>query len=538
MYFRMSGENRTAFRKFRKQMTLAGNLKDIDEKRAAVEKLYKMILSDPEVRRMVYNSQLKDTALDLISDHRKLPNNPDSFVKVMDDLEEYLKGDGKKVKREKMQFTFQGRQEAIDIINSGGEIVSYLSTLSGECPLMKAEVEFVEKLGKGSYGAAFLVKIDGMGNKQYVAKRMVILSEIESNPYGKAKTLRELAEDMHQRTMVSAEAVISVNGGDPDEVIEPDGKFMYLYVPTYAKVCKVTYNMEEKRTDGKGTVKIPKGSYLCENNQYSEYINGVLCGELYRKGISVNFLDVFSFITCPVEGSADDWEKRGSQYVFMEKIDDEIGKYLKTLSRDRVEAELPSIYAQILHAILCYQRTYQLQHNDLHDANVFMEYIKPDAEFNGQQLYDAEWFHYSVDGEDYYFPYTRILAKIGDFGLSVKYSHPIVGDKESATGGYDQEDGYGPWVPNWYTENYDVLTITYRLYWFNMSNKFIGSVLDYILREGKGDMSLLFSSNNLRPRVKKLEDMGSITPKSIFENILGNYRTKPSSGRIVTLGVI
>ena len=130
------------------------------------------------------------------------------------------------------------------------------------------------------------------------------------------------------------------------------------------------------------------------------------------------------------------------------------------------------------------------------------------------------------------------MAKIGDFGLSVKYSHPIVGDMESATGGYDQEDGYGPWIPNWYTENYDVLTITYRLYWFNMSNKFMGSVLDYILREGKGDMSLLFGSNNLRPRVKKLEDMGSITPKSIFENILGSYRTKPSSGRIVTLGVI
>lgn len=530
--------NRTAIRKFRKQMYLAGSMKDGEEKRNAVEKLYRMTLGDPEMRRMVYESNLHDSILGQISDNRKLQNLSDSFVKVMDDLEEYLKGDGEKVRREKIQFKFQGRQEAIDIINSGGELVSYLSTLSSMCPLMKAEVEFVEELGKGSYGAAFLVKIDGMGNKQYVAKRMVILSEVKSNPYGKAKTLRELADDMHKQTMVSAEAIISVNGGDPDEIIELDRGVMYLYVPTYATVCKVTYNMEEKRTDGRGTVKIPKGSYLCENNQYSEYINGVLCGELYRNGTSVNFLDVFSFITCPVEGSSDEREKRGSQYVFMEKIDGEIEKYLGKLPQDRLVAELPSIYAQIIHAVLCYQKTYQLQHNDLHDSNVFIEYIKPDAEFNGQKLYDADWFHYVIDGEDFYFPYTRILAKIGDFGLSVKYSHPIVGDMESATGGYDQEDGDGPWVPNWYTENYDILTISYRLYWYHKSDKFMGSVIDYIMQEGKGNILDLFNNFNLRPRVDKLENMGSITPKSIFENILGSYRTKPSSGRIVTLGVI
>lgn len=440
---------------------------------------------------------------------------------------------------QKVIMKFHGRDEVLNIVNSGGELVSFLSSQTGECPLIGSDIELLGKLGEGSYGAAFSVRLKGMGAKEYVAKRMNIDSELEKFNMDRPRPLREVAEVIEKITMVSAGSIIAANGGDPDRIYTPDenGNFS-LYKPYYASICKTNSTMKIPRSDGSGVdVTIPKGSYLCENNQYSEYINGVLCGDLYRNGTSANFIDVFDFMTCP-EGDVNGTEKEGHQYIFMEKIDSSYDNWGKCISSHESSFTMIEVfYIQILHAIATYQKTYQLQHNDLHTGNVFIERITPETVFKGQNLNDAEWFHYTVGKVDLYLPCIPILAKIGDFGLAVKYSHPIVGDKESAMEGYDQDDGDGPWIPNWYTESYDMLTISSRIYEDNPNNRFIIDIMKWIL--GSDDIMSNFLSTG-RPKLSILSGLKNASPLKVLTNkkLMGKYMTKPTSGKIVTLGNI
>ena len=94
-------------------------------------------------------------------------------------------------------------------------------------------------------------------------------------------------------------------------------------------------------------------------------------------------------------------------------------------------------------------------------GNVFIEYINENnVVFDNQELKNANYFHYSIRGYNIYIPATDVLVKIGDFGLSVKYSYPVIGDKEVFESGYDQQDGDGPWIPNIFIPSYDSLYFT------------------------------------------------------------------------------
>lgn len=446
---------------------------------------------------------------------------------------------------ESIVFKFHGRQEALNIINSGGDIVSYLSDRSDDCPLIGSEIELVKKLGKGVAGAAFLVKIQGMGPKEYVAKAIKIYSTIDYFTLDKPRTLRDIATALGRQSLTSVESIIAVNGGMPDEIIEPDAYGgVYIYVPIYSKLCRIKEDVEYMKTDGSQTkVIFPTGSYLCDENQYSEYINGLLCGNLYRDGISINFIDVFDFITCPLSDGIGELGKSGRQYIFMEKIDssyDKWSKCIEDIHTDEISL-IEVFYIQIIHAIATYQKIYQLQHNDLHPGNIFIEKIKPNSQFNGQNIHDCDYFHYHIDDTDLYLPYIPILAKIGDFGLSVKYSKPIVGDEVSVSTGYDQQDGDGPWIPNWYTESYDILTVTNRIH-LESSNKFITNVLMWMLNvNGKKFVrEAYFVRKTGRPFVHILDSLKNASPKKVLTNkqLMSKYTVKPSEGKIVTLGFI
>ena len=69
-------------------------------------------------------------------------------------------------------FEFQGRDETIKIIDTGGNLVEYLTTQSAECPLFEADsIKLVKKLGEGQAGApAWLINVPGAGRREYVAK--------------------------------------------------------------------------------------------------------------------------------------------------------------------------------------------------------------------------------------------------------------------------------------------------------------------------------------------------------------------------------
>nr|QBK86561.1 MAG: protein kinase [Marseillevirus LCMAC102] len=437
----------------------------------------------------------------------------------------------------KIQFQFQGRKEALDIVDTGGELVAYLANEDVICPLIGSKIKLVKELGKGAFGTAFLIKIKGMGPKEYVAKRTKGL--VKTGSIGHNLPLEKVANWLSKKIMTNSQTIINLNGGDPEKIIGARDK---IYIPGYSTICRTDKLEDYERFDADGATVIQPGSYLCDDEQYSEYVIGVLAGNLYRNHISINFLDVFGFASCITTKKV---KPKVFQYVFMDKIDAELSKMDPNIF-DKISA---SFLIQIIHAIATYQHYYKLVHNDLHPGNVFVEYVTPNTKFNGQPLYDADWYHYHIFGSDIYMPATPYIAKIGDFGLSVKWSSTLVGSKESVTTGFDQLDGNGPWIPNWYAESYDMLFITRQFYAINSGSIFIQRLFSKMLGLDTVDRPNLdkavikfFTSGNRRPKMEYLETLAlqGATPKAILTNkkLLEKCFNKPSSGKIVTLGTL
>ncbi len=64
------------------------------------------------------------------------------------------------IEPELIRFKFHGRDEAVKIVNTGGDLVEYLTGQASNCPLINSEVKFVKELGKGAAGApAWLINI-------------------------------------------------------------------------------------------------------------------------------------------------------------------------------------------------------------------------------------------------------------------------------------------------------------------------------------------------------------------------------------------
>ncbi len=430
----------------------------------------------------------------------------------------------------KVQFRFYGRKDVLDIVDTGGALVSYLANEDSICPLIGSKIKLVKELGKGSFGTAFLIEIEGMGPKEYVAKRTkksVVFTNVHQT-----YSLKKWAKFISEKFMTDLRTTINLNGGDPKKIIHEGDK---IYVPKYSKQCHTSKLKNYPRFDGKGDTVIQPGSYLCKNELYSEYVIGILAGNLYRQHISINFIDVFGFATCPIKKKA---ALTVSQYIFMDKID----MSLNQIPRKYAGGTMASILLiQIIHAIATYQHHYKISHNDLHDGNVFIEYVTPSTKFNGETLYDADWYHYHISGTDIYIPAIPYIAKIGDFGFSVKWSSPIVGNKMSIKTGINQYDGHGPLCPNWYSKSYDMLHITHFFYKSNPKNSFIRKLYMRIGFEPLLEEKIIRPKIE-RPQMKPLESLAlrGATPKDILTNkeLLGDCFNKPPSGKIVTLGTI
>ena len=308
-------------------------------------------------------------------------------------------------------FKFNGISEIMDVIGTGGSVVKLLAKQSHICPLIGSKIKFVKKIGEGEMGTVFLIKIQGMGPKKYVAKKTDIINNIDailiSEIMMRGSTLNDYAKKLSNKYLIEPSIFLEMNGGNPSRVMT---KKDIIIIPYYAEACKTKTKTKFKRFDINGQTIIPKGSYLCENNQYSEYIIGVLIGELYRNGCSINFIDVFDFATCidPTK------TKRAKQYVFMDKIDTTVKNLID--NDDLQPAHSGILMIQILHAIACYQHYYSISHNDLHNDNVFIEKIKPNTIFNNQKLFDL--------AKDIVL--DEVLGIVGVSGDNILFSNNIV----------------------------------------------------------------------------------------------------------------
>ena len=408
----------------------------------------------------------------------------------------------------KIKIIFEGNEEIIKVVESGKFLNKYIGLPSEACPLIDANIKFVEKLGEGKYGAVFLIKIKDDNSKKYVVKKSNIkFNYIDIKKSEISEILKEIDIDLN--TFLSLQLP---SFSREFEKISDFGRIKILIPPNICKLSNYelfTSIPQIGDDDILAKILVPKGSYLCNDNSFSEYIIGAYIGKLYRDKMCINFINMYSMFTCPNKDSSE--KDIFQQYIFMDKIDAELCdclpcispleyKKLNLLSFDFSAKQknlnlsnipfnkldiINGIYIQTMFAIATYQEHLKISHNDLHCGNIFIEYVTPDTTFNGQNIADANYFHYKIKGMDIYFPAIFAIVKIGDFGLSVKYSKPIVGYRRIFEDGYasreeydpyDPEDQYDPLIPNYYLSAYDSLYFTVNYGQFLSPNMFEGDL--------------------------------------------------------------
>jgi serine/threonine protein kinase len=472
-----------------------------------------------------------------------------------------------------IKVIFEGQDEIIKAIDSQSEIVTLLGLPSEKCALIGSKIKLIKLLGKGAQGTVFQIEFPGMGEKIYVAKKANMTLEVYNTQQSKA----EKYLDKINLTWADIRDWQSSKNVDKWENANPYDKVSIVIPP---KMClsnqrifeaipsNVKYNSDLPYTNDGKHIDIPKGSYICNNQSFSELAIAIYVGKLYRDNICINFFNTYSMFTCVNQKQYNSDFNEYTQYTFMDKIDGALNNYHQCIKWNKYIEEnkrispniTDGIYIQTLFAIAAYQHYNRISHNDLHLGNLFVEFVTSETTYNGEKLIDADFYHYSIGGNDIYIPAIPVLAKIGDFGLSIKYTEPIIGCLEVFEDGMNTNDGTGAWIPTVYIPQYDSLYFT---------GVYIIGVVKAIVYENATDMmrdcmtfmcpninaesfknttphttilTLLtkegyLKPSNYRPVLNKLAEV-----KNARETLLGPvmkyYSTKPKSGKIITIGKI
>lgn len=454
-----------------------------------------------------------------------------------------------------VELFFNGRKEIIEIIDTGGDIVKHLAKINQICPLIGSDIKLVEKLGKGASGIVFSVEFPGKGEKLYAAKKTN--STMYNIRFPTNKTYMERFNEVF-KTAGDEMNVESSDFFDFNNIEDPNANpppYKNLYYPEFlVDTCKTTKSF--KRTDGNGLTDVPAGSLICKNS-VTEIIMSLMVGEIARDESSINFIDTFYFATCSTPSM-----DKISQYTFMERIDTTLNKLVGDKNKGPVYGKAPkdkeiiSIYLQVIHALAVMQNRYSIVHGDLHTDNVFIEKNTPDKKWKNELLDDVDTLEFKLDGQDsIYIPSieTTYIAKLGDWGLSVKYpteNNPIIiGDENVFDYGYNQGNGAGPWLPNFYSQAYDTAYFTARVHALLPRNDFIKRIVMWMIGydpdkipnpETEDKFTRIFAPiTGYRPSIKNkvlTNELLHVTPLSILTNerLMGDYLKNPGG---VTLEV-
>lgn len=429
---------------------------------------------------------------------------------------------------EVLTLFYKDREEVLKIYNTGGNIVQYLGGVNKRlCPLLGASIKTVKKLGKGSWGTVFEVYFND-GRTRHYAVKVVTNTKILHKSVS-LQTVQQFADELSEEYNIDADIVVQFNGGNSSKMTKS------VILPFWATNCSRDKKVYSK-TNCKGKVTVPKGSYICPNNAYVEYMISLLVSSKLTQGISINFLDTFGFMTC----------SDLKQYMFMEKIDCPLSKLRSCIGHGtKLDSILNSITIQLLHAISVYQKL-KIVHNDLSVDNVFLEKVTDKTVFNKQTLIDADYFSYKVGRKIIYIPKCPVIVKIGDWGLAAKYSSPYIIPAdvidESACFKTDVEKTHGL-LPNYYTDFYDPLMILADILKHFSGEKLplIRSIFETMvgMKHKTAIDKYWISDSYYRPRAVVLDEVSKVGVRSILTDsmLMEQYLTKPPKGsKIVLLG--
>ncbi len=496
-----------------------------------------------------------------------------------------------------IKIMFEGREEFLHVIAGKGSIVKIMTDPSPVCPLMGTEIVMGNLLGQGMAGSVFEVTFPTVSGTKSTRKYAVKKQSGFAVLLHAGRDDKTTWLDLQKKYNIKAEKIIAYNKltAKPTESI---AGLTSVWIPTFMESCVLMRNKIVTRFDKKGKITFKPGDSMCPMVN-SEFAISLLTGSLYRSGKSINFLDVFYFATCP-DTIITDGSQVG-QYTFMERVDTSVRKlnrclgglvFAKTpdgtpvknpsgsltkcsLGQNQglappgilttiatklfgplptpfiMESTLNSIIIQTIHGMYTYQHTYSLIHGDLHDDNLFIEFVTPTMVWNNQRVIDADYFEYRVavtakTTKSIYIPYSPVIVKIGDWGYAGKYSTPRIVNKKVIDDGFDQYTGEGPLVPNFYNEVYDLYFMMYSLYLQHPCNALIRKIISWMVGVSPQDLDDQYIERNLvtkynRPRMSAISSpqLDHATPKGVLLEplIMKHYYKKPPKGsKIILMG--
>jgi hypothetical protein len=423
--------------------------------------------------------------------------------------------------KNKLKIIFEGNQEILKAISSGNSLEKIFGLPNEKCHLIDKQILQSESPNE------FTIQIPGMGQRLYRVKkgdlkmsyitiprynlhRVLIhegfnwddIKEIQSK-----KTIQNYnSKNKKNITIVLPPLICEFNGGSFE--IIPYTEANNLGPKVYGK-----------------KIFIPKGSYICDSEDYTQFVIGSYTGKFYREGLCINFSDVYSLFTCPkINKEKSVRSEVYQQYIFTDYFP-VMQEYKKCISMntfletDNPELVQHSVFIQTLFAIALYQEKYQISHNNLSSHTIYLEIINDETQFNGQYLSKMDYFHYKLGGDNIYIPYVPVIVKIGGFSLGMKFSKPIVGLKNIFENGLAKVNpAKEPIVPNTFVKSYDSLMFVV-LYCLMLDLKFenLGRFLERCLVFTCP--GLTFVHGNLKNQLVEMEYYNSRTARPNLNNV-------------------
>lgn len=457
------------------------------------------------------------------------------------------------------QIRFDNKDEVLHVIERGDELIDYFTSkdVVKRCPLISSKMKTSKLIAEGLQGSVHTVSLGIPGDtKEYVVKKAynpfidVYIGHVaQKNVFDltgeKRVTYKRLVKVLPEKFFAGLDRSVffALNDVSPDDMFEEGDIFLPEFVEGNKGACKTSRPIEvdkywvstERKSNGKleetrtylGTFTYPKGSYLCNDEMYTEYVIGLLCAGLFSSGKCANFIDVFGFSTCgglmpKEEDDEEDYDpnlrKAVFDFTFMEKIHGTVRRNLhkmlvdveESCGRRGSEDVMDSIILQTLGAISMMQRTLGIQHNDLHNDNVMFQNLNKmegPVMFDGHDLKEADYFCYDFDGVSVYFKNVGIVIKIADFGYATKYSAPIVGPMILTNRNLDTAA-----IPGWRDDWYDMILFVTELFmnyneWSELLCKLMIVMFDPYIR----DVDIMSRDDALR------------ISKEVYNNLKGLY---------------